>query len=68
MGFKPRYRRVTVHWDDASTSDPWQPPDETSLAPVSYLKVASTICRDDQAQVSNVTVIPRGMIRRVERL
>lgn len=79
MGFKPRQRRVTVYWTDAATSDPWQLVDAIGLVECAttgyivektaeYIKVASSVNATDDLEVSNVSVIPRGMIRKVERL
>lgn len=76
MGFKPRYRRVTVRWGDAATSAGWQPPDRLpgvqECSTTGYLieetkkcvKVAGSVSKG--GMIADITVIPHEMIRRIE--
>jgi hypothetical protein len=78
MGFKPRYQRVTVYWGDASSFDAWAPEDEPiEVAECSttgyliertktYIRIAGSAAINEM--VSNVTIIPCEMVRRIERL
>ena len=76
---KPRYKRVTVYWGDASSIDAWERPDvPTEVIEIvttgylirrtkTFIKIASSVDLCD-GMVANATVIPREMIRRVKRL
>ena len=79
MGFKPRQRRVCVHWNDAMHEQGWKwPPDPHAfpnrIVTTGYVlrKTAKTIevaqSVAEAGSVGDVLSIPLGCVIRIERL
>ena len=76
MGFRPRYRVVTVYWVDSATYDKWQEADAErepyEIATTGYLvrktskqvEIASTVA--DLGDVCSLITIPLGCVVRIE--
>ena len=78
MGFKPRYRRVCVHWDDATADPGWHDDGEHTFAPhivsVGYLvrrnakEIVIAGSANSYDHVCDLLLIPMGCVTKVERL
>ena len=76
MGFKPRYRVVTVHWLDSATYDKWQEVEAErkpfEVATTGYLvrktpkqiEIASTVA--EVGDICSLITIPLGCVVRIE--
>ena len=74
--FKPQYRVVTVHWNDACAHFGWRDP--KSIDPVARCQTRGFLVRSDKntvsvalsvgeaGDVSEVMTIPRGCIDRID--
>ncbi len=79
MGWKPRHRRVAVHWDDASNDYGWKPSDDDHRCGYHVVTMGFVVKRDKEAifvaqsvapdgMAADVMRIPKGCILRIERV
>ena len=77
MGFKPRLRRVAVHWDDATVDYGWRDADETfrnlpEVVTTGFLvrrdKISIEVAQSMSAYdgIAEVMRIPMGCVTRIE--